>query len=228
MSDRSFFRPDDPILAIDLCLGACVVAAEGVEGSVLLEEPMTRGHQERLAPLVRDAVARSGLQFNDLRRVGVTVGPGSFTGLRVGLSFAKTLALALGIECVGFSSLSALAVTVKAQGVVVAVIPSRQDQFFVQMFSDGAAVTAPDLLTETEIAARLAEVWTSGGLTLVGPGAEALQALSLNAQMSPSVYPSAQALLALTRSASRPLSPPRPLYLRAPDARTMAERQALG
>ena len=72
---------------------------------------MHRGHQERLAPLVAEAMAQAGAAFPDLDRIGVTVGPGSFTGLRVGLAFAKGLAIALGIPCVGVGVLDALAAT---------------------------------------------------------------------------------------------------------------------
>jgi tRNA threonylcarbamoyladenosine biosynthesis protein TsaB len=72
-------------------------------------EPMTRGHQERIAVLAREVMAEAGMKFVDLTRIAVTVGPGSFTGLRVGLSFAKGLATALSIPCVGVNTLEALA-----------------------------------------------------------------------------------------------------------------------
>ena len=77
------------ILGLDTALAACSVAVTR-DGEVLaaMSEPMLRGHQERLAPMVQEVMAAAGLPFAALDRVGVTVGPGSFTGLRVGLAFA--------------------------------------------------------------------------------------------------------------------------------------------
>ena len=69
---------------------------------------MVKGHQERLASMVNEVMGQSGLRFEDLDRIGVTVGPGSFTGLRVGVAFAKGLAAALGKPCVGVETLEAL------------------------------------------------------------------------------------------------------------------------
>jgi len=77
---------------VDTCLAACSVAiVDGERTLAALSEPMVRGHQERLGTLVREAVEAAGVKFSDLNRIGVTVGPGSFTGLRVGLAFAKGL-----------------------------------------------------------------------------------------------------------------------------------------
>ena len=97
-------------LALDTCLAACSAALDR-DGQTVgwISEPMARGHQERLAPMVRDLMADCGVAFGDLDRIGVTVGPGSFTGLRVGLAFAKGLALALNRPCVGVGALEALA-----------------------------------------------------------------------------------------------------------------------
>ncbi|MGH7024255.1 MAG: tRNA (adenosine(37)-N6)-threonylcarbamoyltransferase complex dimerization subunit type 1 TsaB, partial [Caulobacteraceae bacterium] len=98
------------LLAIDTCLAACqaAVISDGV-ALASLSEPMARGHQERLGPMVREAMDQAGLRFSELDRIAVTVGPGSFTGLRVGLAFAKGLALALDIPCTGVGTLAALA-----------------------------------------------------------------------------------------------------------------------
>ncbi len=191
------------------------------------EEPMDRGHQERIAPLVQQVMAEAGLAFADLGRIGVTVGPGSFTGLRVALSFARTLALALGIDCVGFTSLAALHASQPMLGVSIVAIPSRQGQSYVEIFNDGVSISAPALLDESDIATRLADVWPGGGLNWVGSGAAALVGLAPG-QVWPRQWPSAAALLTLTLQALPTTSRPRPLYLRAPDARTITERQARG
>ncbi|MDP3173606.1 MAG: tRNA (adenosine(37)-N6)-threonylcarbamoyltransferase complex dimerization subunit type 1 TsaB, partial [Phenylobacterium sp.] len=86
------------VLGLDTCLDACSVAVrDGARILAASSEAMARGHQERLAPLAAEVMAAAGLRFDQLGRVGVTVGPGSFTGLRVGLAFAKGLAAALDI-----------------------------------------------------------------------------------------------------------------------------------
>jgi tRNA threonylcarbamoyladenosine biosynthesis protein TsaB len=77
------------VLAIDTCLAACQAALTDAGRTIAAaREPMSRGHQERLAPMVRDLMATAGAPFSAVERIGVTVGPGSFTGLRVGLAFA--------------------------------------------------------------------------------------------------------------------------------------------
>lgn len=231
MSDRA--ATARPVLAIDLGLDACVVVvgqsdADGVAQTLAMgEEPMVRGHQERIAPLVQLVMQAAGLTFSDLGRIGVAVGPGSFTGLRVAVSFARSLAMALDIDCVGFTTLAALARGAgpgATEGVCVVAIPTRQGQFYVEIYADGAPVVAADVLNEADIAARLAEVWRGGPLHWIGPGALPLSVLAPGVVKS-LAWPPAQALLDLTLAAPRPHVPPRPLYLRAPDARTLAERQ---
>lgn len=201
------------VLAIDTCLFACSVAV--VDGERVLArrvEPMSRGHQERLAPLVQEAMAEAGLGFDKLERIGVTVGPGSFTGLRVGLAFAKGLASALSIPAVGIGALEALADT--ERGSVVAVLDAKRGQVYLQAFSDGVPVSAPDALPIETAAARVAEFAPD---TLIGTGAALLAGVRPGAKIIEAdvTDPVAVARLAALRS---PV-PPRPLYLRAPDAK---------
>ena len=82
-------------LAVDTCLDACT-AVVGEDGRVLaaISEPMSRGHQERLAPMVAELMKTAGLTFDRLERIGATVGPGSFTGLRIGLALSFILMFA--------------------------------------------------------------------------------------------------------------------------------------
>ena len=190
-----------------------------------VELPLQRGHQEQIAPLVRDQMRAAGVGFGQLARIGVTIGPGSFTGLRVGLAFARSLALATGADCVGMSSLAALAASRPQDGVTLVAIPSRADLFFVELYVDGESVSAPDQLDVPTIAARLAEVWTGGTLRLTGPGAEALMMLAPAALCASLDWPEPRALIDLTLRTRPGATPPRPLYLRAPDARTIEERR---
>jgi tRNA threonylcarbamoyladenosine biosynthesis protein TsaB len=178
---------------------------------------MVRGHQERLALMVQAVMTKAGLAFADLDRIGVTVGPGSFTGLRVGIAFAKGLGLALGKPCVGIGCLPGLAASELGSGMVAAVIDARRDQIYLQIFADGEALMAPDAVSLEVAAARLVELWTGQGLTIIGPGAALLEGVIKGARL---VVRDAVDPVALARLASKAeISPPRPLYLRAPDAK---------
>lgn len=205
------------ILSIDTCLGASSVAVlDGERVLALRSEPMTRGHQERIGILTREVAVEAGVAFTDLSRIGVTVGPGSFTGLRVGLAFAKGLATALSIPCVGVNTLESLAFGTK--GFAAAVIDARMSQVYIQVFADGVSLMAPDALGLGEAAARLAELYSGGPATLVGSGAPLLaDALPGATVLTPaSADPVAVARLAAAKPA--PSHSPRPLYLRAPYA----------
>ena len=208
------------VLALDTCLDACSVAVceDGV-AIAALSEPMSRGHQERLAPMVAEVMAQASLGFDALGLIAVTVGPGSFTGLRVGLAFGKGLALALDIPCVGVGALEALAASESDAGFVAAAIDARRGQIYLQAFIDGRAVMAPDALAPEIAAARLAELWPGGPATLVGSGASLVSSVLPAARISDRLAadPAAVARAALRLKA--PYPPPRPLYLRAPDAR---------
>ena len=101
------------VLVVDTALGLCTAGVFEVQGESvrplgLRSQAMTKGHQERLGGLARDAVAEAG-GFEGVDRIGVTVGPGSFTGLRVGMAFAQGLGQALDRPVVGISTLDALA-----------------------------------------------------------------------------------------------------------------------
>ena len=214
------------VIAIDTCLDACSVAVcDGERALATLSEPMTRGHQERLAPMAAEAMAQAGVGFDALDRIAVTVGPGSFTGLRVGLAFAKGLALATGAPCIGIGTLEALAASEAAQGFVAAAIDARRGQLYLQIFIDGRAAMAPDVLPVEVAAARLAELWTGGPVSLIGSGAKLLDGVIAGARTIDRIAPDPLAVARLGLAARAPFPPPRPLYLRAPDAKP--SRQAL-
>jgi tRNA threonylcarbamoyladenosine biosynthesis protein TsaB len=206
------------ILALDTCVDACSVAV-WADGRALaaISEPMQRGHQERLAPMVVEALAAAGLNPSQIDRIAVTTGPGSFTGLRVGLAFAKGLALALDRPCVGIGALEALALSA-GDGFVAACLDARRGRVYLQVFIDGRAVMAPDVLDTEVAAARIAELWTGGPARLVGSGAPLIAQVLPGASVEALATPDAGVLARL--AATREAGPaPRPLYLRAPDAR---------
>jgi tRNA threonylcarbamoyladenosine biosynthesis protein TsaB len=167
--------------------------------------------------MAREAMIQAGLPFSALERIGVTVGPGSFTGLRVGLAFAKGLGLALGKPVVGVGVLEALAASEPHGGLTLAVIDARRGQVYLQAFRDGRAVMAPDALPLETAAARAVELFGGDEIVIVGSGAPLLEGLAAGARIVPRAAPDPVALTRL--AAAKPITPARPLYLRAPDAK---------
>jgi tRNA threonylcarbamoyladenosine biosynthesis protein TsaB len=207
------------VLGLDTCLGACSVAVLD-DGAIrgFASEPMARGHQERLAPMAREVMAAAGVAFGDLDRIGVTVGPGSFTGLRVGVAFAKGLSLALGRPAVGVGALEALAA--ETTGLVFPAIDARRGQLYLQAFENGRALMAPDALTAGDAVARIAELSQGAPFTLVGSGAALLADVSPAARVKAVEGCDARAVARLAAMGAP--GPLKPLYLRAPDAKLPA------
>jgi tRNA threonylcarbamoyladenosine biosynthesis protein TsaB len=206
------------VLALDTCLDACSLAVlDGATVRAQASHPMARGHQEAIAPLAQTVMTQAGLIFSQLERIGVTIGPGSFTGLRVGLAFAKGLGAALSIPVVGVGTLAALAEPL-GPGLVFAVIDARRGQVYLQTLSDGRPLMAPDALDVATATARVAELSGGRGAVLAGSGAGLLADLMPAARIidAPACDPAAVARLAAAQTNP---APPRPLYLRAPDAR---------
>ena len=203
------------VLAIDTALELCSAAVlDGTAVRAARAEPMARGHQERLAPLVAELMAEARVSFGALDRIGVTVGPGSFTGLRVGLAFAKGLGLALGRPVAGVGTLQALAAG--TTGVAAAVIDARRGQVYLQAFRDGAPLGPPEALGLTDAQARLSPLAPD---VLTGPGAALLAEAFPQARLDVRPGADPEALARLAAAAPAPQGPPAPVYLRAPDAK---------
>ena len=208
------------VLVIDTALGACTVGVfDDNRRLAATSELMSKGHSERIGGIVRDVVAEAGPAlggFEALDRIGVTVGPGSFTGLRVGLAFALGLGGALDIPVVGISTLAALARSADGgAGPTAALIDARRGQAYVQTFRDGHAEIAPEAMALDDMRALLRRNgvdWRLSGSSaaLVDPEAVVPDDHMMN--------PTVEALAALTLAADPDTAPPTPLYLRAPDA----------
>src|SRR5476651_461817 len=155
------------VLAIDTALEACSAAVLNTDrASIAAHEtlPMARGHAEALIPLIARVLDRAGLTFSEIDRIAVTTGPGSFTGLRVGISAARGIALATGKPAVGLSTLAAYAAPFIASDdtlPVVSVIDARHDHVYLQVFGPGGrTIVAPRLVgTAANI---LAAAWPIG------------------------------------------------------------------
>ncbi|WP_412063090.1 tRNA (adenosine(37)-N6)-threonylcarbamoyltransferase complex dimerization subunit type 1 TsaB [Rubrivirga sp. IMCC45206] len=157
------------ILAIETASDVCAIAlldddAVAVQASIAVP----RSHGRRLAPLIQEALAHAGRSAADLDLVGVSIGPGSYTGLRIGLGVAKGLAVASGAEIVGVPTLRALADG--SHGPVAAVLPSRRGEVYAAVYDGGAEVRPPTALAVAE-----AEGWLPADLAGIGgPGADRL------------------------------------------------------
>lgn len=214
------------VLAIDTALAACSAAVlDTVYGGVIAGEslPMTRGHAEALMPLVQRVMGEANLTFPDIDRVAVTTGPGSFTGLRVGIAAARGIALAAGKPIVGLSTLAAYAAPHMAADdrfAVVAAIDARHANVYLQVFSPGGrTLTEPRLATLREAALAAA----AAPSCIVGSAAAAVAAAMSEDDVAPvtvdaSAAPDIGWVARMGAVVPESQSPPKPQYLRAPDA----------
>lgn len=214
------------VLAIDTALAACSACVAGQDGEPLSTETliMERGHAEALLPLVERVVARAGGGFAALDRVAVTVGPGSFTGLRVGIAAARAIGLAAKIPVVGVTTLSALLAPLVAAGdprLVAAAIDARHGQVYFHAVAPGGRTVVSSRLLPAKDAARMIG---TGPVVLAGSGAPLLGAeaalLGIAADIAEgSFVPDIRWVARLGLSADPRQALPKPYYLRAPDAR---------
>jgi tRNA threonylcarbamoyladenosine biosynthesis protein TsaB len=203
------------VLVIDTALGLCTAGVFDVDGDAvrtlgLRSEPMMKGHSERLGGLARDAAAEAG-GFPGVDRIGVTVGPGSFTGLRVGMAFALGLGAALNRPVVGISTLDALGARSNAPD-RAALIDARRGQVYARFWRGDAATGPAEALSLEDARARVEGLGPAA--VLIGSGA----ALVSDQEPPTMAGPDPEVLARLTARADPETDRPRPLYLRAPDA----------
>jgi tRNA threonylcarbamoyladenosine biosynthesis protein TsaB len=221
------------ILAIDTALEACAAAVLDTTTSKVLaseSQAMKRGHAEALMPLIARVMKEWGQPFAALDRIAVTNGPGSFTGLRVGLSAARGIALAAGKTVVGITTLSAYAAPVVSETgeqPVISAIDARHDQVYFQVVSgNGSSLIRPRVapIAEALAASRF------GAPHLVGNAAHIL-ANRWPAQTPPPFKvesepaPDISWVAWLGAAVTPNTAPARPYYLRAPDAKPALELQ---
>ncbi|GKQ55495.1 tRNA (adenosine(37)-N6)-threonylcarbamoyltransferase complex dimerization subunit type 1 TsaB [Bradyrhizobium sp. Ce-3] len=220
------------ILAIDTALDACSAAVLDTDTGKTLaieSQAMQRGHAEALMPLIGRVMRASGIGFAALDRIAVTTGPGSFTGLRVGLSAARGIALSASKPVVGLSTLAAYAAPVVAengQTAILSAIDARHDHVYFQLVGgDGSPVIKPKVAPIEEALAASQH----GALHLVGNAAnilaerwpaDAAPPVKVDRQPAPDII-----WVAWVGAAVDPeTAPPRPFYLRAPDAKPPKDR----
>jgi tRNA threonylcarbamoyladenosine biosynthesis protein TsaB len=186
MSDQPAPQPplSSRVLAIDTALGACAVAVLDQGQTIPLAaemQEMARGHAEVLMPMIERVIAATPGGFRSITRVAVTVGPGSFTGIRIGIAAARGISLASSTVVVGVSTLAAYAaplISPQESSLIGVAIESRNGQIFFQSFAPGGRTMAPPRVMGLRDAARAIG---AGPVRLAGSGATALatEAMSL-------------------------------------------------
>lgn len=221
------------LLALDTVTGACS-AAIWREGGISERRitAMRHGHAEALMPMVREIMDAAGASFAGLDAIAVTVGPGAFTGLRIGLAAARGMALAARLPVLGVTTLEALAHAVpeeeRAGRQVLAVIDSRRRDVFAQLFgTDLTPGGEPEIIAPDALAARLATrpvVVAGDGMRLLcdalaGAGGDIAESTAAPWPDAAHVAAIAAARYSTLGPAAASAPPPSPLYLRPPEAK---------
>ena len=200
------------VLALDTAGADCSAALfSSSEGRVLscVTETLGKGHAERLMDILDRALAEAGLELSAVERIAVSVGPGSFTGIRVGVAAARGLGLALGVEVRGISTLSVLAEEARKAGKAgdfVVAIDARRDEVYFQHFPHGE----PLLLSVSEARERVK------GLDVDVIGSARPLLVDGAVSEGPDRYPAG---IIAQLAVSGDNLPPKPLYLRGADAK---------
>jgi len=206
----------DCLLACDTTQGACSVAV--MRGDELVAEivtPMQRGHAEALMPMIADVLQQAAIGPSDLTRLGVTTGPGGFTGVRLGLAAMRAYALALNIPLIGVGSFTAMALADPTPEPVLVAVDVRRDQFYAQLFSAARdAITPPQIYQRSALQAIVPRTPFRG----IGAGVEHIDTAGVMTLSDAPPYPQARYVAQLAQNAAIPDGLPLPLYLRPADA----------
>lgn len=214
------------VLAIDTALAACSAAVlDSDSGNLAASEsvPMTRGHAEALIPLIARVMDQAKTEFTDLDRIAVTVGPGSFTGLRVGISAARGISLAASKPAYGLTTLAAFAAPYLAKDdttPVAVVIDARHEHVYLQVFGRGGRTLVAPRIASISEAVRSAAVAPT---RVVGSAANLIAAAWPAGEPAPKLVEETAApdivwVARLGTTAMEAHAAPKPFYLRAPDA----------
>jgi tRNA threonylcarbamoyladenosine biosynthesis protein TsaB len=215
------------ILAIDTALDACAAAVLDTDAAKIIAQeslPMKRGHAEALMPLIARVMKASGVAFMSLDRVAVTTGPGSFTGLRVGLSAARGIGLAAAKPVVGLTTLTAYAAPFVGENSahpILSAIDARHDHVYFQVASgDGGSLIKPKVAPISEAL----EASRFGAPHLVGNAAKILAGRWPSDAPPPAKVdmlpaPDITWVAWLGAAVNPETAPAKPYYLRAPDAK---------
>ena len=210
------------ILAIDTAANLCAACIFDTQAGELgrAVHDLGKGHAEHLMSTIEDALAAANIAYADLGLITVSVGPGSFTGIRVGVAAARGLALALGIPAVGVTTLDAMAEEARrdfAAKEVLAAIDARRDQLYVACYDAGGSPKfGPAIATLDEAVGML-----TADIVLTGSAAEMIaERIGKDVVVAATSATGDIAVYAKLAAGRDPASgPPRPLYLRGADAK---------
>lgn len=211
------------LLAIDTAMAACSVAVIDSARPLPLASrfaAMERGHAEAVAPMVEAAMAEAGIAFGELERIAVTTGPGTFTGVRIGLSLARGFGVALNIPVVGLDSLTAIARNLR-EGPLLVAADARKDEVYAALFdAELQCVQPPAVMALADAAKDLpsgaAVIGTAAGMVIAASGRSDL------VRATAGDLPVAANFAQYAAGLPQPATPPSPLYLRSPDAKPQA------
>ncbi|OOY24609.1 tRNA (adenosine(37)-N6)-threonylcarbamoyltransferase complex dimerization subunit type 1 TsaB [Thioclava sediminum] len=202
----------DLTLGFDTSAAHCAAALlSGDDCLVARHEEMGRGQAERLMPLLEEVLAEAGVGWRDLTRIGVGIGPGNFTGVRIAVSAARGLSLSLRAPALGVSITDAA--QFGSEGPVLAAVAAPRERAYLEGFR-----TAQSIPLDLHELDALPEGLAEPGLTCIGTAAEEV-AQRIGAAAAPAAFAPAEAIARI--AASREFIPgerPAPLYLRAADA----------
>ncbi len=210
------------VMGLDTALQRCSVAILR-DGAVVGDQSvdMARGHAEHLAPMAAAVLAEVGVAIAELDRIGVVVGPGGFTGVRIALSFARGLAIGVDIDVVGITSLAALAGNVDDAGdgeLIAPIIDARRGQVYAALYEQSGLCRVQPFVSDPEQALKQLSDAAQGAKTItIGSGADLLSGAWRQSQGDAQI--DAIVVAALAADAAPPFGRPPPLYLRGPDAK---------
>jgi tRNA threonylcarbamoyl adenosine modification protein YeaZ len=221
------------VLAIDTALEACSAAVfDAARDTVVARESraMARGHAEALMPLIARVLEAAALDFSRVDRIAVTTGPGSFTGMRVGIAAARGFRLASGKPVVGLTTLSVFAAPLIAADTTLPVavaIDARHDHVYLQVFGSGGRILVTPRVVPIVEAVRLS---VGEAPRLAGNAAERLATAWPAGERAPALVeqhaaPDIDWVARLGAMLEENAAPPKPLYLRAPDAQPQHSAQ---
>lgn len=224
------------ILALDTTLGACSAAIarrENGEAVVIgAYELREREHAEVLMPMIGGVLDEAALAYEDIGAIAVTIGPGSFTGVRVGVAAARGLALSLKIPLIALTSLEVMARQALDQldeipATLAVSVDARRSEVYIALFDgSGNTLREPEALSPEKAVQSLP---SSGAIMSVGSGARLLAEAALNAARDietalPDLQPDARMLAEIALEREPAKGPVSPLYLRPPDAKPQSAK----
>jgi len=215
------------VLALDTALFGCAVGVYDPDTAIAkaAQESMTRGQAERLVPMVKEVIADAGLMFSDIDLIATTIGPGAFTGLRIGLSTAQSFGLALDIPVAGVTTLEVLAAqffaghSLEKSEYLLVLIETKREDYYCQLFdTDEQPASAPQALALSAVHQMI----EGKAVKVIGDALDRFGAASERTDIQSVlgfnlIDPVVMARLALEQHKAGAAQEARPLYLRDAD-----------